>query len=113
MKKQALLAVLVVGVLFFSLFGKLVFQEGNPVPVVIGLIQLANGNGVAQIDKKPEKYIVAANDYMTFIEHKEKNGWAFHQQIGETFIFKKDDQERVFSSHMFTENYTVMMLNNK
>ncbi|MBM7703132.1 hypothetical protein [Metabacillus iocasae] len=113
MRKQVLVAFLVVGVLFFSLFGKLVFQEGNPIPVVIGLVKLANGHHVAQIDKKPKKYIVTANDYLTFIDQKEKEGWAFHQQIGDSFIFKKEEAELTYTSYMFTENYTIMKENKK
>lgn len=79
--------------IFFScmIFGPTLFQEGNPLPILQGIIrlQLVDDN-VVQISKNTERYMTKTESgEEAFIVFMKSKGFTFKEQFGAGFVFEK------------------------
>ncbi|WP_336882838.1 hypothetical protein [Priestia koreensis] len=109
MKKQITLVVGLVLIVFFIFFGRQLFQEGNPLPYLIGMVKIEAGDhSVVQVKNKPMSYLMKGKDYFTFIEEMKKEGWTFNQQMGSSFLFEKKERGIAFLSKTYSGKYVIM-----
>lgn len=108
--KKALLALIILLILFGFLERQVIFQEGNPIPVVVGIFKLSvKGQTLAQISEEPEKYLIKNKDgYGAYIEYMEAKGWKYVEQMGAGLVFEKDKERHISVSRMLTRYYIVI-----
>ncbi|MFC0524026.1 hypothetical protein ACFFGV_10685 [Pontibacillus salicampi] len=109
----ALSFVLVIGAFAFK-FSDTLFQEGNPLPIMKGIIQIQLGEAMyVPIDKDENRFIAPykPKEEQTFTEAKQfmgSKGWAFERQSGRDLIFSKEDQDTiVVKTVMYTSDYYI------
>lgn len=110
-KKQILLVVGVTCLLFVLIFYKTIFQEGNPIPLAVGMAKMKTGNEkVVQVSDKPEKYLIHSDDYLSFIKEMDKKGDTFQYQEDELFYFDREEKRASFERKSYTNRYMIMEL---
>lgn len=107
-------------ILFFK---DLIFQEGNPIPIVIAIVNLETKDvNLVKITGKQNRYLVRRKKddngeyelpignwgFTPFIKYKEKYGWKFIRQMGSSLVFEKDGNESIVSTRVFTRRYIVI-----
>ncbi|MCD5322573.1 MULTISPECIES: hypothetical protein [Pontibacillus] len=106
---------IIVGSIGFA-FKDTLFQEGNPIPVISGIVQLKFGDKpYVQIDSESESYITphtpVEGDYYyivkTFMGEK---GWAFLEQDGTDLIFSKGNDQTTVETRMYTSDYYIFSI---
>ncbi len=87
-----------------------IFQEGNPVKMVIAIGKLhISDEKIVLISERPKKYIVRNKDgFQPFIEMMEDQGWEYSDQMGAGLIFEKKGIKHTATSRMYTRYYRVI-----
>lgn len=90
-------------------FAPIIFQEGNPIPIFIGIIKLyTSEHNLVQISRDPDRYISRSKDgrdeVLAFMIEK---GWAFTEQGGSGYLFSKDEYKRVVTSRQYTKKFLI------
>lgn len=99
--------------LFISMYGSVLFQEGNPIPLIISAIKLElSDSEYVQFAKteKRSRYMSEAKDknsYDVVKEYMETKGWAFKEQMGSGLIFSKDGEDAVVEVRQFSRHYFI------
>lgn len=97
-----------VPLLFIS--SPIIFQEGNPVPLAIGMVKLQiTDESVVGIPGKTKRYLVRATSegdqpFLDFMNSKE---WSFKDQAGASLFFTKNNEELAVKGAMYTRKYRV------
>jgi hypothetical protein len=112
MKRKILLLLSVTLILGFIIVSPVLFQEGNPIPILKGIVELSSAdNKIIQISETPERYISKTNVGNTpLIELINKEGWEFVEQLGAALIFSKDKDRLIITSVQYTGTYIVWTL---
>lgn len=108
---------------FIIIFSDIIFQEGNPIPVISGILKLQkNDIFVVQISENPIKYIIK-NDkkdskkypllmpgtrHEMYINNKIEQGWKVEATHGSSFVLSKDNITLNAILRMLTQNYIVI-----
>ncbi len=126
MKKRIYLAIGVIAcilLIIVLLFNDIIFQEGNPIPVMKGIQQLQKEDIViVQFSDNPKKYIMT-NDkkdskkypllmpgtgHEVYIDNKINQGWEIESIHGASLILTKDNTTLNVSLRMFTQDYIII-----
>jgi hypothetical protein len=103
----SLLLVLVVAVLNIKIL--YLFQEGNPFPVLWGIIKLeltdANIVPIAE-----DKLIQKEGPETPLTDYLSEQGWAFKDRLGAGIFYAKDNANLYVEARMFTRYYVVYEL---
>lgn len=106
---------IIVSVLIVILLGiwverKIIFQEGNPVPIMLAILNLhLTGSNLEKIAADPPKYISRSTDgNKPYIAFMEQNGWKFVEQLGAGLVFAKNGEKLVSTSRMYSRWYMVI-----
>lgn len=88
-----------------------IFQEGNPIKVLIAIGKLhIFDEKIVQISEKPKKYIISSKDgFQPFIDLMEGQGWEYSEQMGAGLIFEKNGIKHSSVSRMYTKYYRVIV----
>ena len=91
-----------------------IFQEGNPLPILKGIIKLGvSDDNIVQISNEPRVYISKASVGNThLIELIEKEGWNFEEQLGSGYIFSRESKNLVVGSVQYTRRYRIWKVSN-
>lgn len=95
-----------------GVYGNVLFQEGNPIPVVSSILKLEFSNAdYVKFSASPTKYISKFNSagdrYSIIKEYMKKKGWEFKEQMGSGLIFDKNGEQTVISTRQYTKNYFI------
>ena len=92
------------------IYNKVIFQEGNPVPIVAGISKLSFTNrDIVKISDNPRWYIISSKDgYDPIINIMEGEDWEYIEQIGSGLIFEKGDERLTISTVQFTRWYRIV-----
>ena len=85
------------------IYGKPLFQEGNPLPVLFGIIKLNFTNeNIVKITDDGSKYITKSKNGVDLISQfmKEK-GYKLADQMGAGYIFEKEDKSTMLITHRY------------
>ncbi|MDF2678613.1 MAG: hypothetical protein K0Q97_2967, partial [Bacillota bacterium] len=84
-----------------------IFQEGNPLPLIKGIVQL-NKESFVKINEDPVTYMTKAgnkNDLFNYIE--KENEVKFKEQMGSGHLFESVDKNLMLVSKQYTKFYQV------
>jgi hypothetical protein len=117
MKKYVmpLVLLLLLGVVVVFLFySRSIFQEGNPLPVLYGVVKLSTTEAsYTKIDE--HKYLVKANakDVKGFLDYLAQHELVYTDQQGAAYFFKsKNGKTYMAISRMFSTSYGVFDFSN-
>ena len=93
-------------------YGNVIFQEGNPLPVISSIIKLEfNNDEFVQYSNAPDHYISefksGMDRYKVVIDFMKEKRWAFKDQMGSGLIFEKDGEQIVVQTRQYTRNYYI------
>lgn len=113
-KKIILIVLLVIVVFGFIRIYPILLQEGNPLPILKGIIELNfSSSDMVKISDEPQRYITKTDKGNSpTIELMEKKGWKFDDQAGSGYIFSKDDNRKTISSGQYTRKYIIWEIPN-
>lgn len=109
-----LLIVLVIGFgLVASSFGSAIFQEGNPLPLIISAMKLHFSDSEFELFSKTEKrsrYLSESSgnsSYNVVKKYMKSKGWKFQEQMGSGLIFTKNDEDAIVVVKQYSRNYFI------
>lgn len=99
----------VVLILVFIGVYPVLFQEGNPLPILKGITVLnIKENKVVQISDEPQRYLTKTDKGSSPItDLMEKEGWKFDEQLGAGYFFSKGDSKLIIISTQYTRKYRI------
>ena len=113
-KRTLLLVGFALAVLAFAaalLFGAVLFQEGNPVPVAQALSRLElSGDRLVRIAGEPVKYVQKAGPEEPLTEYLAARGWELQERLGAAVFYEKENETLFAESRMLTRRYVVYEL---
>lgn len=114
MYKKILLKILVCFILVFliafALYGPVIFQEGNPLPQINGIIKLNSGHkSIYKLKVEGNKYISKSrNGRESLIEFMKERDYQFVEQMGAGYFFESASGERIIVTHRpYTRYYGI------
>lgn len=96
-----------------STFGSVIFQEGNPLPILVSAMKLKfSETAYVQFSKSEKRswYISEnkGNDQYTVVEDFMKTkGWSFQEQMGSGLIFTKNGEDAVVEVRQYSRHYFI------
>jgi len=108
-KKVLLIVFLIIMIVVFITIYPILFQEGNPLPIIKGIMALSFSNSdIVKISDEPQRYITkTAKGNTPIIELMDKEGWKLDDQAGSGYIFSKDGNILTISSVQYTKKYRI------
>ncbi len=100
-----LVAVLIV-IVIFLFEGKNILQEGNPGPVLIGIVKVTflreNIVEIRSNNAQVIKYLSkSSNGEKSIIQLMKEKGYTFYDQMGSGYFFKKEDGSQIVVIHKY------------
>jgi hypothetical protein len=98
----------IVGVL-----GPALFQEGNPVPLLVSIVKLKiTDTDYVQFfnTEKKSRYLssnTGPNPFKKVKEVMKANGWVFEEQLGPGLIFLKDEKEAIVLTRQYSNHFVI------
>ncbi|MBM7854725.1 hypothetical protein JOC37_001103 [Desulfohalotomaculum tongense] len=111
-RKKTVIIVLMVLALAAAVFNVKIlylFQEGNPLPVLWGIIKLE----FTDADIVPfaeDKLIQEVGPETPLTNYLAERGWTFKDRLGAGIFYKKDNADLSVEARMFTRYYVVYEL---
>jgi hypothetical protein len=101
-----------------GVYGKVIFQEGNPIPLISSIIKLEFSNEkYVKYSSVPDKYIsevkADAESYKVMKDFMMEKGWTFKEQMGAGFIFEKDGELMAIGTRQYTKKYFLWSIPKK
>ena len=94
-------------------FGSALFQEGNPTPILFGILKL-------ELTNEPYQQIALSHGGIRFIsKHKSgqnkqilihfmaQKGWIYKEQMESGYLFERDGQSVVVETRLYTKHYLL------
>lgn len=108
--------IIIIFLIIFTVYGRAIFQEGHPLPIVKAIIQLETSDSdYILFSKTPRKYISKSKiDRETMIKkYMEKDNWTYIEQLGSGYIFTKEHEQAIVVTKQFSSKYFVWELSYK
>ncbi|MEH7081829.1 hypothetical protein V7139_03715 [Neobacillus drentensis] len=99
--------------LVVSSFGSVLFQEGNPIPLMISALKLHFSDSEFELFAKTEKrskYLSESNgnsNYNVVKNYMKSKGWKFQEQMGSGLIFTKNGEDAIVVVKQYSRNYFI------
>ncbi|MEQ6377458.1 zf-HC2 domain-containing protein [Bacillaceae bacterium S4-13-56] len=95
---------------FIGAYGSVVFQEGNPIPIVTSILKIEfSDSEYVKFSSSPDRYITEFEEerYSVMKEYMKERGWTFKEQMGSGFIFDNEGEQLVVETRQYTRNYYI------
>ncbi|MEH7484113.1 hypothetical protein V7157_24200 [Neobacillus drentensis] len=109
-----LVIVLVIGFgLVVSRFGSALFQEGNPIPLIVSAMKLHLCDSEFELFSKTDKrsrYLSESSQdssYNVVKKYMKSKGWKFQEQMGLGLIFTKNGEDAIVVVKQYSRNYFI------
>lgn len=107
-RKYFILLVIIILTSLPLIYKDIIFQEGNPLPILKGIIKLNNSNTYVEIYNNPVTYLTKTNKKNELFEYIEKeNSVKFKEQFGSGYIFESNDKNIIITSRQYTRFYKI------
>ncbi|MFF2445687.1 hypothetical protein ACFVSW_01205 [Neobacillus sp. NPDC058068] len=99
--------------IIISSFGSVLFQEGNPVPLMVSAIKLhLYDSEYVQFSKteKRSRYLSKNSGdsrYDIVKEFMKSKGWNYEEQMGSGLIFVKDGEEAIVETRQYSKYFII------
>ena len=111
LKKSVLALVLIITLPALIMIWPVLFQEGNPIPILKGITGLAfSNNEMVRISDDPIRYIsLTCDGEEPMVALMEKEGWHFKEQAGSGYIFDHPENDRtaIVTGVLYTRRYRI------
>lgn len=93
--------------------GTALFQEGNPVPLLVSIVKLKfTDHDYIQFlnTEKKSRYLssnTGNNPLKKVKEFMKSKGWAYEEQIGPGLIFLKDESEAIVLTRQYSKYFVI------
>lgn len=107
--KIAIIIILGIFIAVFFLYRSVIFQEGNPWPLMKAITKLnISSDGVVILDSESEKYLTKSKDGPELIIKKmSDNGYNFIEQMGSAYIFSSDSDKIIATQKQYSRFYSL------
>lgn len=110
MKYIILLIVLIV-IATITMYKDVIFQEGNPLPIINGMFRLNEANTYVLINENPTFYLTKTNNEDDLFEYiQNKYNIKLKEQIGAGYIFEGENTRLILTSRQYTRFYQIWRL---
>ncbi len=109
--RKLLLVSIIILVILAALIASqpVVFQEGNPLPVITAIIRIELGlSEIAQVS--PTKYLQKAGPPERLNRLLATEGWHFVEQLGSGYFYTRNSETLFVMGRMLTTRYMVFEL---
>ena len=108
-KKTILFSLVTLLVLSFIFSYPVLFQEGNPIPLLKGMIRLStNEEEIIKVFEEPLWYMsVTRQGNSPLVSLMEDEGWNFQEQLGAGHVFSRENTVLIVTSTQYTRTYTI------
>ncbi|WHY88872.1 hypothetical protein QNH39_13980 [Neobacillus novalis] len=99
--------------IIISSFGSVLFQEGNPVPLMVSAMKLHLFDSEYVEFSKTEKrsrYLsknIGDSRYDIVKEFMKSKGWIYEEQMGSGLIFVQDDREAIVETRQYSKYFII------
>lgn len=99
--------------LIISAFGPVIFQEGNPVPLLVSAVKLQFGDSkyvqFAKTEKRSRYLSESTEDdrYEVIKDFMTAKGWKYQEQMGSGLIFTKNGEDAVVEVRQYSRHYFI------
>lgn len=95
------------GALIYNLFSPILFQEGNPYPLISGIMRLNfSKEKIVKLDMDGERYITKSKNGKEVLSDFLKNqGYEFTEQMGSGYFFKSSDGDSLIATHRYYSRF--------
>ena len=109
MKKKSLTLILLIILFGFIVISPSLFQEGNPLPILKGIVELSIGNyDIVKITDETQRYISKTDKGNSpMINLMGEDSWEFYEQMGSGYIFHKDEDRKIVSSVQYIKKHVI------
>lgn len=110
-KKYVILLMLLICISAIAMYKDVIFQEGNPLPIINGMIKLYDDNTYVVIGKNPNVYLTKTDnkdDLLKFIE--KEYDVKFKEQLGSGHLFEAESTRLILTSRQYTRFYQIWRL---
>lgn len=107
--KIAIIIILGIFIAISFLYRSVIFQEGNPWPLMKAVTKLNTGSdGVVILDSESEKYLTKSNDGRELIIKKmSEDGYDFIEQMGSAYIFSGNSDKIIATQKQYSRFYSL------
>jgi len=111
-RRPIIILVSVILILGLIKISPVILQEGNPVPILKGIVELSTSDDkIIQISENPQRYLTKTSAGDTpLIDLMNKEGWEFVEQMGAGYVFSKAGDRLVITSVQYTGEYRIWTL---
>lgn len=108
--KQTVMVIVLVVFVVMSLWGDVLFQEGNPLPVIGAIIRLEFSTWpIVPVGGTEARFIrFSGADENAVSWNLVADGWTFREQLGNTMFYDKDGTELMVTIRMFTRRHQIL-----
>jgi hypothetical protein len=117
MKKKVLIATIIIFIIFlvigivFAIYGKAIFQRGNPIPYIGKMFILNSENPYQKVFLDEDVYITRNDDYDELISYIEETyDVSLLEQMGYSYFFGSDEKSISASAEIYWKYYLVWQL---
>lgn len=104
-------AVVVLLVTFLILFGEILIQEGNPVPVICAVIKLElTGAEIVPVTQDQMKLMQKTGPEGPLTEYLAARGWVFKDRLGAGIFYARNGDDLFAEARMLTRRYVIFEL---
>ena len=100
-------------ILAFLLYRPVIFQEGNPIPLIKGIFRVNfTRDKIVKLDMDGDKYLTKSKDGKETLENLlNSQGYEFIDQMGSGYFFKDDDDNAVLATQRhYSRFYSIWSL---
>jgi hypothetical protein len=118
--KRVLLSVVTILIVVIAFvvfrFGSALFQEGNPLPILISILKLELTKDDYEQFSETEQSLRYVSDgkgssrYDVINDQMEEMGWRFKEQLGSGLVYMKDGDNSVIETRQYTKHYMIWNL---
>lgn len=98
------LGILIAAFVFaFLLYRPVIFQEGNPAPLIKGIIRLNfTRDKIVKLDMEGNRYLTKSEDGReVLVDSLSNQGYEFIDQMGSGYFFKDKDGNSLLATHRY------------
>ncbi len=91
----------------FYYYSPVIFQEGNPLPLIKGILELNfTRKDIILLDSEKEIYFTKSKNGKEILSKKlSDDGYKFLEQMGSGYFFKNENEEKLIATHKYYSRF--------
>lgn len=98
-----------IAVIFLSIYSPIIFQEGDPLPQIKGIIQLTFGKSdMVKLSGSDNKYLTESGGGWEIMDnYLKERGYEFVEQMGSGYFYESFDDNIVLVRRQYSRFYAI------